>query len=93
MRQRTEIFTKAKSNCRAYRKPRPSRRKSVAVPVLKECLYRCHIAFYTEGRTLYTRFTRASVYMYDEGQEVSFYCVDLLWKQKLYQELRFVFVK
>ena len=38
-------------------------------------------------------FTRASVYMYGEKQEVTYYCTDLLWGQKLYQELRFVLVQ
>ena len=30
--------------------------------------------------------------IYGRKQEVSFYCIDLLWGQKLYQELRFVLV-
>ena len=52
---RVDIITKAKSNCRAYRKPRA-----------------CHSG---------------------EKQEVTYYCTDLLWGQKLYQELRFVLVQ
>ena len=31
--------------------------------------------------------------MYGEKQEVTYYCTDLLWGQKLYQELRFVLVQ
>ena len=31
--------------------------------------------------------------MYGEKREVSYYCTDLLWGQKLYQELRFVLVQ
>ena len=31
--------------------------------------------------------------MYGEQQEVSYYCTELLWGQKLYQELRFVLVQ
>ena len=86
---RVDIITKAKSNCRAYRKPRASqsrkrgrpRRKGEAVQV---------VSLFT-GKA--ARFTRATVYMYGEKQEVSYYCTDLLWGQKLYQELRFVLVQ
>jgi hypothetical protein len=86
---RVDIITKAKSNCKAYRKPHPSRvrkrgrrrRKGESVGVA---------SLFTEKAD---RFTRATVYMYGKKEEVSYYCIDLLWGQKLYQELRFVLVK
>ena len=38
-------------------------------------------------------FTQTSVYMYGEKKDVSFYAIDLLWGQGLYQEIRFVLVR
>ena len=86
---RVDIITKAKSNCRAYRKPRSSRVPKRGRRRLKGASVRV-LSLFTEKAN---RFTRASVYMYGEKQEVSYYCTDLLWGQKLYQELRFVLVQ
>lgn len=38
------------------------------------------------------RFTKATVRLYGEDREISYYCEDLLWGQKLYRKLRFVLV-
>ena len=84
-----DIITKAKSNCRAYRKPRASRSRKRGRPRRKGASVQV-AALFTEKAA---RFTRATVYMYGEKQEVSYYCTDLLWGQKLYQELRFVLVQ
>ena len=86
---RVDVITKAKSNCTAYRKPHTSRRRKRGRPRLKGTSV--HVAkLFTERAS---RFTKANVYMYGEKQEVSYYCTDLLWGQKLYQELRFVLVQ
>ena len=39
-----------------------------------------------------TEFTKATLTLYGESEEVSLFCVNLLWGRDLYQELRFVFV-
>jgi hypothetical protein len=38
-------------------------------------------------------FVNATLTLYGECEDVSYYCVNLLWGRDLYQELRFVFVK
>lgn len=42
--------------------------------------------------TLKDSFTTAKVLIYGIEQQVSFYCIDILWGQKFYQEVRFVLV-
>ena len=37
-------------------------------------------------------FKKTTITIYGKEQEVSYYCINLLWGQKLYQELRFVLV-
>ena len=86
---RVDIITKAKSNCRAYKKPRASRTPKRGRPRLKGTSVQVATLFTEKA----ARFTKASVYMYGKKQEVSYYCIDLLWGQKLYQELRFVLVQ
>lgn len=86
---RVDIITKAKSNCRAYKKPRISRKRKAGRPRLKGKPIRITSLFSEKAN----RFTQATVYMYGEKQAVSYYCLDLLWGQKLYQELRFVLVQ
>ena len=86
---RVDIITKAKSNCRAYRKPRSSRLPKRGRPRRKGTPVRVASLFTEKAEC----FTSASVYMYGEKQAVSYYCCDLLWGQKLYQELRFVLVR
>ena len=86
---RVDIITKAKSNCRAYRKPHVSRSRKRGRPRRKGAAVQVTALFAQKA----ARFTRATVYMYGEKQEVSYYCTDLLWGQKLYQELRFVLVQ
>ena len=86
---RIDIITKAKSNCKAYRKPRASRGRKRGRPRRKGRAVQVNTLFTEKAGC----FTSANVYMYGEKQEVSYYCTDLLWGQKLYQELRFVLVR
>lgn len=86
---RVDIITKAKNNCRAYRKPRACRSPKRGRPRLKGESVPVASLFTDKASC----FTGATVYMYGEKQEVTYYCTDLLWGQKLYQELRFVLVQ
>lgn len=83
-----EIVTKAKSNCKAYMKPLPKRPGMKGRPSQKGkqiCLW--DLFNYLDS------FTEASVYLYGKRETVSYYCLNLLWSQGLYKELRFVLVK
>ena len=80
------MITKAKANCIAYRHPRrktgskgrpPRKGKSVKLAEL-----------FSQKRF----FAEATIMMYGVEETVSYCCLNLLWGQKLYQELRFVLV-
>lgn len=86
---RVDVVTKAKSNCKAYRKPRADRSRKRGRPRVRGTAVRVSSLFTEKAE----RFTETSVYMYGERQTVSYYSMDLLWGQKLYQELRFVLVQ
>ena len=81
------IVTKAKKNCIAYEPPvkKPGRgrppKKGNSVK-LAELFETYHDAFKT-----------AELQLYGKKESVSYYAVNLLWGQKLYQELRFVLVR
>jgi hypothetical protein len=85
---RMHIVTKAKSSCVAYARPsapqsgrgRP-RKKGAAIKL--KTLFATHA----------DQFQQATVQMYGKEEKVAYYCLDLLWGQGLYQELRFVLVK
>lgn len=85
---RMEIVTKAKKSCTAFEKPGPrkSRRgrppKKGAAVHLKE--------LFTARRE---QFQETEVELYGKKESIRYYCIDLLWGQKLYQELRFVLVE
>ena len=81
------IVTKAKKNCIAYEPPvkkhgrgrPPKKGNSVKVAELFE--------------TYHDAFKPAELQLYGKKESVSYYAVNLLWGQKLYQELRFVLVR
>lgn len=82
------LVTKAKKSCNAYEQPgerkpgrgRPSQKgKNVK---LKELFSRRS-----------TEFLETEIRMYGKQESVRYYCTNLLWGQKLYQELRFVLVE
>ena len=85
---RMEIITKAKKSCTAFEKPgsrkpgrgRP-RKKGVAVHLME--LFVSHRE----------QFHEAQIELYGKKESIRYYCIDLLWGQKLYQELRFVLVE
>ena len=85
---RMEIITKAKKSCTAFEKPgsqKPGRghppKKGTAVH-LKELFI-----------TLAGEFQETEIELYGKKESIWYYCIDLLWGQKMYQELRFVLVE
>lgn len=85
---RMEIVTKAKKSCTAFEKPgarktgRGRPRKKGAAVHLKE-LFVSHKK----------QFRETEVDLYGKQESIRYYSIDLLWGQKLYQELRFVLVE
>lgn len=85
---RMEIVTKAKRSCTAYEKPVPKKPGRGRPP--------------KKGRTVHLRelfslrssqFQETDMELYGKKERVRYYSVNLLWGQKLYQELRFVLVE
>lgn len=79
------IVTKAKSNVVAYTKPnnvsgRGRPRKKGDTIHLKDMFSNSEL------------FENMKVYMYGKEETVKYYAINLLWKQGLYQELRFVLI-
>ena len=82
-----QIVTKAKSNCSAYRHPKKSK-SAKGRPRKKGGTVKLSSLFRQKRF-----FSDATVTIYGEQKEVSYYCLNLLWGQKLYKELRFVLVQ
>ena len=85
---RVEIVTKAKKSCTAFEKPGPKKpgrgrppKKGAAVH-LKE-LFTSHKS----------QFLETQMELYGKKETIRYYSTNLLWGQKLYQELRFVLVE
>lgn len=83
-----DILTKAKLNCKAY-EAAPKKKPGRGRPPKK-------------GKTVYLKglfdscqplFQEGTLILYGKKEQVRYYCVNLLWGQKLYQELRFVLVE
>lgn len=83
-----EILTKAKINCTAYEKA-PKKKPGRGRPPMKGAavhlkeLFQSHIHLFQES----------SLVLYGKEEQVQYYCMNLLWGQGLYQELRFVLVE
>lgn len=82
-----EIITKAKVNCTAFMKPLPRKPGKRGKPAKRGKTIRLDRLFSQKQR-----FQNAFVTLYGKPEKVSYYCIDLLWGQGLYQELRFVLV-
>ena len=82
-----EIITKAKSNCTAYRHPH-RKKGSKGRPPQKGSTVKISQLF-----SQHRFFKEIQVQMYGKTETVSYYCLNLLWGQGLYRELRFVLVK
>lgn len=85
---RMEVITKAKKSCTAFEKPclrKPQRGR----PPKKGNAVHLKDLFHSHAE----RFCQAEVELYGKKESIRYYSIDLLWGQKLYQELRFVLVE
>jgi len=82
-----QIVTKAKSSCVAFEKA-PTGKQGKGRPRKKGKSIKIKTLF----ETMKDSFVKTTVTLYGKETEVSYYCINLLWGQKLYQELRFVLV-
>ena len=83
-----EIITKAKKSCTAFEKPGP-RKPERGRPPKKGAAIHLKELFVSRKE----QFQKAEVELYGKKESIHYYCIDLLWGQKLYQELRFVLVE
>lgn len=82
------LVTKAKMNAVAYKHPRP-KKKGRGRPPKKGDTVKLSTLF----ESCADEFQSAKVTMYDKEETIQYLCLNLLWGQGLYQELRFVLVK
>lgn len=85
---RMEIVTKAKKSCTAFHKPGP-RKPGRGRPPKKGAAVHLKGLFVSHNG----QFRETETELYGKKETVRYYCIDLLWGQKLYQELRFVLVE
>ena len=81
-----QIVTKAKKSCVVYEQPG---KYSGWGPHAKKGAY---IKLKTYFEEKIESFKTTTVNIHGKEQEISYYCINLLWRQKLYKELRFVLV-
>ena len=84
-----EIITKAKANCTAYEKSSPRKPRRGRPP--KRGGTAIHLEYLFESHK--ERFRETEMVLYGKKENMRYYNIDLLWRQKLYQELRFVLVE
>lgn len=80
------ILTKAKISCVAYTKP--GEYKGKGRPRKKGKKIRLRELFTSKG----DEFVEKTIRLYGKNETVKYLCLNLLWGQKLYRELRFVLV-
>ena len=85
---RMEIVTKAKKFAVAFEKP-GSRKPWRGRPPKKEAAVHLKELFLSHKE----KFQDAEIELYGKKESIRYLCIDLLWRQKLYQELRFVLVE
>jgi hypothetical protein len=85
---RMHLVTKAKANVVAYERP-ATKKPGRGRPPKKGKTIKLKDVFATRAADFQT----ASVTLYGKEETVQFLCLDLLWGQGLYQELRFVLVQ
>ena len=83
------IVTKAKSNCTAYHFPPEKPPGKRGAPRKKGKSVKLFSLFSAAKG----EFLSAEVALYGKAESIRYYCVDLLWGQKLYKPLRFVLVE
>ena len=82
------IVTKAKLSCVAFERPSTSK-AGRGRPRKKGASIKLKTLFTTRA----SQFQRATVSLYGKEETIEYLCLDLLWGQQFYQELRFVLVK
>jgi len=82
------LVTKAKKSCVAYEPP-PKKKPARGRPCKKGASVKLKELFQSKAN----EFQESTVEIYDKEEKIRYYCVDLLWGQKLYQKLRFVLVE
>jgi len=82
------IITSAKRSCVAYEDP-PEKKKGRGRPPKKGKAIKLKTLF----ETMKDSFVKTDVEIYGNKSKVRYYCIDLLWGQKLYQKVRFVLVE
>ena len=87
LEHRMHIVTKAKRSCIAYEHP-PAKKAGRGRPSKKGNSVKLHTLFDTKKADFIT----TQVLMYGKKETISYYSINLLWGQRLYQELRFVLV-
>ena len=85
---RMEIVTKAKKSAVAYEKPGPRKSRRGRPPRKGAAVHLKELFISRAGE-----FQKAETELYGKKESIRYYCIDLLWGQKLYQELRFVLVE
>lgn len=85
---RMHIVTKAKMNVIAYERP-AAKKPGRGRPPKKGKTQKLAELFQTRA----AEFQTATITLYDKTETVQFLCLDLLWGQGWYQELRFVLVR
>lgn len=83
-----EIITKAKKSCTAFQKP-GARKPGRGRPAKKGAAVHLKELFISHK----DQFRETETELYGKKETIRYYCTDLLWGQKLYQELRFVLVE
>ena len=83
-----EIITKAKKSCTTFQKPGP-RKPGRGRPPKKGDAVHLKELFVSHNE----QFRETGIELYGKTETIRYYCIDLLWGQKLYQELRFVLVE
>ncbi|WBW99491.1 transposase [Oceanirhabdus sp. W0125-5] len=81
------ILTKAKMSCVTYTKPIHKKGKG------RPCKKGDSIKLKELFESAKDKFTESKIELYGKEEAVQYLCINLLWGQKLYQELRFVLVK
>lgn len=82
------LVTKAKKSCIAYQQP-PEKKLGPGRPAKKGKSIKLKELFSNKQN----EFLETTVTLYGKQEDIRYYCTNLLWGQKLYQELRFVLVE
>lgn len=83
------IVTKAKKSCVAYHKPPTVKKPGRGRPAKKGATVKLMELF----QACESEFLETTAVLYGRKETIRYYCINLLWGQKLYKELRFVLVE